>query len=200
MSRVLLGLGVVAVAVAGCSSSGGGPALGAGTGTPAAHVSTTAGTTSQSTSPSAAATSTGTSSSAAPVGGGGAPHDVCGLLSAAEASRLNNVHYGATSPRHVATGFDECTYDNTGNAPDPVDIQNLHVKVITLPDCFAQLGSTDGGHHVAGVGDDALGYSIGLLVKTGSSCVDITGLTHAELNGNWAPDIAMAKLILGRLH
>jgi hypothetical protein len=51
-----------------------------------------------------------------------------------------------------------------------------------------------------GVGDAAFGAQIGIDVKAGSRCVFIRGLTHAELLANYAPDVAMAQIILAKLN
>jgi len=58
--------------------------------------------------------------------------DVCSLMSSAQASAINHVTYGAATPQHVQAGFDTCTYANTGQHADPVDIQRLTVSVIAL--------------------------------------------------------------------
>lgn len=50
------------------------------------------------------------------------------------------------------------------------------------------------------MGDDAFGYEIGIDVKVGNRCVDISGLTSAEFKDNYAPDVAMAKIIIAALH
>jgi hypothetical protein len=125
--------------------------------------------------------------------------NVCSLLSAAQATRLNKVTYSSATPGHATTGYDTCTYKNTGSA-DPIDIQNLTVSVLSVGGCWSALQSADGpGKAVSGVGDAAFGAEIGMDVKVGSRCVTIQGLTHAELEGNYAPDVAMAKIILAKL-
>ncbi|HEY0871731.1 MAG TPA: hypothetical protein VGD55_15130 [Acidothermaceae bacterium] len=107
--------------------------------------------------------------------------------------------YGATTPQQVEKGFDSCTYKNNGSK-NPVDIQDLTVQVISLPDCYTQLQQADGpGTPVSGVGDAAFGYSIGIIVKVGSRCLEVSGLTGAELQNNYAPDVAMAKIIISKL-
>ncbi len=53
---------------------------------------------------------------------------------------------------------------------------------------------------VAGVGDDAFGHEIGLDVKLGNRCIEVSGLTSAEFKDNYAPDVAMAKIIIAGLH
>jgi hypothetical protein len=122
--------------------------------------------------------------------------DVCSLLSAAKASALNKVTYGAATPHHIAAGWDTCTYKNKG-AVDPVDIQDLTTQVLSVPGCYAQLqGAEGGGPNVPGVGEAAFGYIIGLTVEFGSNtCVGVSGLTDAELGGDYTPDAAMAKII-----
>jgi hypothetical protein len=49
------------------------------------------------------------------------------------------------------------------------------------------------------VGDDAFGYGIGIVVKTGGRCLEVEGLTVAELGNDYGPDAAMAKIIIGKL-
>lgn len=177
-----------------CSSSGSGTHHSSAPATNGSSGSTpsSAGLSTQSSAPSKA--------SASPLAAGG-DVAVCSLLSAAQASALNHITYGAGTPRPVTKGWDECTYKNNGGQ-DPVDIQNLKVGVISIAGCFEQLKSAlgdSGGTPVSGVGDQAWGYKIGLLVKAGSRCVEVEGLTHAELDGNYAPDVAMAKIVLGKL-
>lgn len=153
--------------------------------------------------PAVASASSAASSPAAtapaPAAGGGASIDVCGLLTSAQASSINGVTYGATTPQQLAKGYDSCTYKNNGSK-NPVDIQDLTVQVISLSGCYTQLQQADGpGTPVSGVGDDAFGYSIGIIVKLGSRCLDVSGLTDAELQNNYAPDVAMAKIIISKL-
>jgi hypothetical protein len=162
----------------------------------------TAATPRTATATSAAATATSAATSAAgtptPASGGGTV-DVCGLMTSAQASSINGVTYGATTPKHLQNGFDTCTYKNNGSA-DPVDIQDLTVQVISLPGCYSSFQTADGpGTKVPGVGDDAFGYSIGIIVKLGSRCLDVSGLTDAEIQSNYGPDVAMAKLIISKL-
>ena len=134
-----------------------------------------------------------------PAAGGGASVDVCGILTSAQASSINGVTYGAATPQQLTKGYDQCTYKNNGSK-NPVDIQDLTVQVISLSDCYAQLQQADGpGTPVSGVGDEAFGYSIGIIVKVGSRCLDVSGLTDAELQNNYAPDVAMAKIIISKL-
>ncbi len=45
----------------------------------------------------------------------------------------------------------------------------------------------------------AFGREIGLDIETGSTCVTIQGLTHAELIGDHSRDIALAKIVLAGL-
>jgi hypothetical protein len=145
--------------------------------------------------------STSTKAPAAGSGSGRGSVDVCSLLSPAQASSINNVTYGATKPTHIQSGYDQCAYTNTGKHASPVDIQNLTVQVISLPGCYGQLKSAEGpGQPVAGVGDAAFGYGIGIVVQAGDRCVEVEGLTGAELRGNYAPDAAMAKIIIAGLH
>ena len=134
-------------------------------------------------------------------GSGGGTVDVCSLLSASQASAINGVTYGAAKPQHPQAGFDVCNYANTGKHADPVDIQQLTVQVITIADCYPELKQTEGpGVNVTGVGDAAFGYKIGIVVKDGGRCVGVSGLTDAELRDNYAPDVAMAKIIIAALH
>jgi hypothetical protein len=149
--------------------------------------------------PAAAAPASASASGAAPAAAGGAAN-VCSLMSSAQASAINDVTYGATTSQHVEAGYDTCTYANTGQHADPVDIQRLTVSVIGLSGCYAQLQQTEGpGTAVAGIGDAAFGYSIGLTVNDGGRCIDISGLTHAELQNNYTHDVAMAKIIIAAL-
>ena len=140
----------------------------------------------------------------ASTGGGGngssGTINVCSLLSSAQASAINHVTYGAAQPQHVQAGFDTCTYANTGHHADPVDIQRLTVSVIALSGCYGQLRQADGpGTPVAGIGEAAFGYQVGLIVNDGRRCIDISGLTHAELRNDYAHDVAMAKIIVTAL-
>jgi hypothetical protein len=147
-----------------------------------------------------------TSAPAAPAGGtapgasAAGATDVCSLMSSAQASAINHVTYGAATPQHVEAGWDTCTYANTGQHADPVDIQRLTVSVIALAGCYQQLKQTEGpGIPVAGIGDAAFGHQIGLLVNDGGRCIDITGLTDAELQHDYTHDVAMAKIIITAL-
>ena len=127
--------------------------------------------------------------------------DVCGLMSSAQASAINKVTYGAATAKQVTTGWDQCTYANTGTHADPIDIQALEVDVIDMPGCWTQLQTSQGpGKAVSGVGDAAFGYQIGLAIKVGSRCIDIQGLTHAEFSNDYAHDMAIAAIILPKLH
>jgi hypothetical protein len=150
---------------------------------------------------SAAASVAAVASVAAPTAAsGGGTINVCSLLSAAQASSLNGVPYGATTPAHVQSGFDTCTYTNTGKAADPVDIQDLMTQVVALSGCYADLKQNEGpGTSVSGVGDEAFGYGIGIVVKVGARCISVSGLTDAELHNNYGPDVAMAKIIISGL-
>jgi hypothetical protein len=121
------------------------------------------------------------------------------LITAAQASTLNHVTYTSATPQ-TNGALSICTYKN-GGAADPVDIQSLTVTVVSADSCWGSLQSADGpGKAVPGVGDEAFGATIGLDIKDGNRCVTIDGLTHAELQGNYAPDVAMGKIILGNLH
>jgi hypothetical protein len=157
-----------------------------------------------STAPAAASASAAASSAAstapAPAAGGGGAIDVCSLLTSAQASSINGVTYGAATPGHLENGLDSCDYKNNGSS-DPIDIQDLTTQVISLAGCYTQLQEADGpGTKVAGVGDDAFGYEIGIDVKVGDKCVEVSGLTSAEFKNNYAPDVAMAKIIIAGLH
>jgi hypothetical protein len=128
--------------------------------------------------------------------------DVCGLLSSAQASSINHVTYGAATPKHVTNGWDQCNYKNTGKSDDPINIQDLEVDVLTMPNCLSLLKQSltaTAGPPVSGIGDAAFGYSIGLAVESGSRCIQIQGLTHDELQKDYSRDIAMAKIVLGKL-
>jgi hypothetical protein len=130
---------------------------------------------------------------------GGATIDVCSLMTSAQASSINGVTYGAATPQHVENGLDTCDYKNNGSA-NPIDIQDLTTQVISLPGCYSELQDANGpGVKVAGVGDDAFGYSIGIAVKLGNRCIEISGLTEAELKDDYAPDAAMAKIMIAKL-
>jgi len=152
------------------------------------------------TSASTVASTPATSPSApAPATGGGGTIDVCSLLTTAQASAINGVTYGAATPQHFENGLDTCDYKNNGSA-NPIDIQDLTIQVISLPGCYAQLQDANGpGVKVAGVGDDAFGYEVGMAVKLGSRCIEVSGLTEAELKDDYAPDAAMAKIMIAKL-
>jgi len=152
-------------------------------------------------SPAAGATQPAApSGSAAAKKSGSSGVDVCSLLSAAQASTANAVTYGATKSQSPASGYDTCTYKNTG-AADPVNIQDLTVSVLSISGCWSSLQQADGpGTNIAGPGDAAFGYGIGVDIKDGNRCVEVSGLTHAELQNNYAPGIGMAKIILANLH
>jgi hypothetical protein len=146
------------------------------------------------------ASSAASSSAPAPAAGGGGSVNVCSLMTSAQASSINGVTYGAATPQHFETGLDTCDYKNNGS-PDPIDIQDLTITVMSLPGCYSQLESADGpGTKVTGVGDDAFGDEIGMDVKVGNRCVEVSGLTSAEFKDNYAPDVAMAKIIIAGLH
>ena len=161
----------------------------------------------QATGSTAAAAPTSASAATATSAGETAPGasaagatNVCSLMSSAQASAINHVTYGAATLQHVEAGWDTCTYANTGQHADPVDIQRLTVSVIALAGCYQQLKQTEEpGTPVAGVGDAAFGHQIGLLVDDGGRCIDITGLTDAELQHDYAHDVAMAKIIIAAL-
>lgn len=192
-----VGLAALCVSVTGCTSGaktstgavpvvdGSATSPGSGDGTPGKEPSVTTPVTSPPSSPSGS-----------PSGG----LDVCSLLSADRASAINHVTYGAAVPKTVIAGYEICTYHNTGKHSDPIDIQALTVTVISLPGCWASVERSEGpGTNVSGVGDTAFGYEIGLEVKDGNNCVSVEGLTHAELHGDYAPDVAMAKIVLSAL-
>jgi hypothetical protein len=186
------GLIVIAVSATACSKA----ATPSGGSAPASSVSARA---SQAASAGVAATAAeGTTAAAS--GGGGGSVDVCSLMTSAQASSINSVTYGAATPKHVTNGYDTCTYKNTGKHASPVDIQDLTVTVVSLSDCYSQLEKADGpGVKVSGVGDDAFGYGIGIIVKVGDRCLDVSGLTDAELQDNYGPDTTMAKIIVAKL-
>lgn len=196
---VTLAAGSLAAAVlattAGCSGGSSTPSAAANpTTNPAAAGSSPSAAASPSASPSATAATSGQST------GSGGGVSVCSLLSSAQATKLNKVTYGAATPGHLASGYDTCTYKNNGS-PDPINIQDLTVTVVSLPGCWTSLQSADGpGKAIPGVGDAAFGTEIGLDVEVGSRCVTFQGLTHAEFSGDYGPDTAMAKLVLANLH
>jgi hypothetical protein len=147
-----------------------------------------------------AAPSSPAASTPAAAAGGGSTLDVCSLLTPAQASSINGVTYGAATPQHFQAGLDACDYKNNGSA-DPIDIQDLNTQVISLPNCWVQLEESNGaGVKVPGVGDDAFGYEIGIDVKVGNRCIQVSGLTSAEFKDNYAPDAAMAKIMIAVLH
>jgi hypothetical protein len=194
-ARLLLGVAAAAALVTACgpgtssSSAGSAPASSA----PASAASS--GSAAAASALASAAAAAGAATSAAPAaGGGGGGGDVCSLLSAAQ------VTYGPGVPKQVTNNWDSCEYPNKG-AEDPVDIQRLDVSVIRIDGCWDQLKSADGpGTAVTGVGDAAFGTEIGLDVKSGSTCVTIQGLTHAELQGDHSRDVALAKIVVAGLH
>jgi hypothetical protein len=151
-------------------------------------------------SPAATAPASTSVGGAAPAVGAAGASNVCSLMSSAQASAINQVTYGAATPQHVEAGFDICTYANTGQHADPDDIQRLTVSVITLSGCYARLQQTHGpGTPVAGIGDGAFGDQVGLIVNDGGRCIDISGLTHAELQNDYAHDVVMGKIIIAAL-
>ena len=155
---------------------------------------------SASASASTAASTPATAASAPAPAAGGATIDVCSLMTSAQASAINGVTYGAATPGHLEAGIDTCTYANTGKHADELDIQDLEIQVISLAGCYSQLQEAEGpGVKVPGVGDDAFGDEIAIDVKLGNRCIQVSGLTHAEFRDNYAPDVAMAKIIISKL-
>jgi hypothetical protein len=155
---------------------------------------------SASASASTAASTPATAASAPAPAAGGATIDVCSLITSAQASAINGVTYGAATPGHLEAGIDTCTYTNTGKHADELDIQDLEIQVISLAGCYSQLQEAEGpGVKVPGVGDDAFGDEIAIDVKLGNRCIQVSGLTRAEFRDNYAPDIAMAKIIISKL-
>ena len=72
--------------------------------------------------------------------------------------------------------------------------------MISLAGCWDSLKTSDGpGTPVSGIGDEAFGYQIGLVVRTGSTCVTVEGLTHAEYEGDYSRDVALGKIVLAGL-
>jgi hypothetical protein len=146
------------------------------------------------------ASSSSPAATPAPAAGGGGAIDVCSLMTSAQASSINGVTYGAATPQHFEAGLDVCDYKNNGSA-NPIDIQDLTTQVVSLAGCYTQLQESNGpGVKVSGVGDDAFGFEIGIDVKVGSRCIEVSGLTEAEFKDNYAPDVAMAKIIIAALH
>src|SRR5450631_1121872 len=151
-------------------------------------------------SASATASTPATSPSAPAPAAGGATIDACSLMTSAQASAINNVTYGAATPGHLEAGIDTCDYKNTGQHANVIDIQDLNVFVISLPGCYSQLQEASGpGVKVPGIGDDAFGYKIGIAVKLGNRCIQLSGLTSAEFRDDYAPDVAMTKIIISKL-
>jgi hypothetical protein len=196
--RVLL----LAVCLAGTALSA--AACSTGSSTPPAAAanpaSITSSTADSSGSPAADPSSGSTASSTSSPGSGNAQVAVCSLMTSAQASSINGVTYGGTAETTPSTGLDTCTYHNTGKHVSPVDIQDLNVWVLSMAGCWASLQSADGpGTNITGLGDAAFGHSIGIDVKVGDRCVTVSGLTAAEFHNNYAPDVAMAKIILAGL-
>ena len=120
-------------------------------------------------------------------------------MTSAQASTINSVTYGAATPQRIA-GIDTCDYKNTGQHANVIDIQDLTTQVISQSGCYSELLNAEGpGTKVSGVGDDAFGYEVGMVVKVGSRCIVISGLTSAEFRDNYAPDVAMAKIMIAKL-
>jgi hypothetical protein len=193
-NELLTAAGLVAVLMTATACGPKATAGGAATGTTSPAQAQAGGSSVAATPASASAggSSGGTGSSGAT--------NVCSLMSSAQASAINHVTYGATKLQHVEAGYDICTYANTGKHADPVDIQQLTVTVTTLSGCYGQMQQADGpGTAVAGVGDKAFGYQIGIVVDDGGRCVDVSGLTHAELQNDYTHDVAMAKIIITAL-
>ncbi len=197
------GLIVVAVSTAACSSAaksnaGSAPVSSApASGSQAAVSSAPASIAASAASAAAAGAAAGSGGGG---GGGGGTVDVCSLMTSAQASSINSVTYGAATPKHVENGYDVCTYRNTGKHANPIDIQDLTVDVISLSGCYSELEDADGpGIKVSGVGDDAFGYNIGLIVEVGDRCIDVSGLTSAEGEDHYGPDAAMVKIIIAKL-
>ena len=188
------GLAAVLMSASACGPTTTGSAANGASSPPAAQASG---------SPAAAAPTSAPATSAggtAPGANAAGTTDVCSLMSSAQATAINHVTYGAATPQHVEAGWDTCTYANTGQHADPVDIQRLTVSVIALADCYQQLKQTEGpGTPVAGIGDAAFGHQIGLTVNDGGRCIDISGLTDAELQNDYTHDVAMAKIIIAAL-
>jgi hypothetical protein len=151
-----------------------------------------------SASPSAAPSSSA-AATPAPAAGGGAI-DVCSLMTSAQASTINGVTYSTATPQRLG-GIDACDYKNSGKHADEFNIQNLNVQVSSLPGCWTfELESQGAGVKVPGVGDDAFGFGeIGFAAKLGNRCIQLSGLTRAEFRDNYAPDAAMAKIIISKL-
>jgi len=189
LTACALAAGLAACLLAACSSSSSPKAATAGTSGAAADSPAANGTKPAASSASVTAKKSGSSGI-----------DVCSLLSAAQASSANNVTYGATKSQSPTSGYDTCTYKNMG-AADPVNIQDLTVSVLSISGCWSSLQQADGpGTTIAGLGDAAFGYGIGVDVKDGNRCVEVSGLTHAEIQNHYGPDIAMAKIVLANLH
>lgn len=182
-------LATVSLTVTGCSSSGGSKPAGQGR-------VTSAGSVAAPSTGSKKSTSTSTAPNAAPRG----TIDVCSLMTSAQASAINQVTYGPTQGRHWAAGYDACRYVNTGKHVNPIDIQALNVTVIGLPNCYSMMSKDVGpGKPISGVGDQAFGFRIGIVVDIKGTCLKISGLTDAELRGDYTNDIAMANIIIPTL-
>jgi hypothetical protein len=187
------GLAALSLAVTGCS---GGSKSAAGA-APAGAASAVAAAGSSATSAAKAAAAGGSGGS----GGGSGSVNVCSLMTSAQASSINHVTYGAATPKSPTSGYDTCTYKNTGKHDSPVDIQDLTVTVIGISGCWSGLQQADGpGKSISGLGDAAFGAQIGVDIKAGDRCVEISGLTSDELFGHYDRDVAMAKIVLSHLH
>jgi len=153
-----------------------------------------------SVSPTVSTPAASTSPPSAPAPAAGGPTiNACSLMTSAQASAINGVTYGAATPQRIA-GIDTCDYKNTGQHVNVIDIQDLNTQVISQSGCYSELLDAEGpGTKVSGVGDDAFGYEIGIEVKLGNRCIQISGLTSAEFRDNYAPDAAMAKIIIAKL-
>lgn len=123
---------------------------------------------------------TASTPTATPKTSGGSGTDLCSLMTAAKTSDINKVTYSGTSPKHVA---------------------KVEVSVVSVDGCYQQVKDADGpGTTVSGVGDATFGYQIGIMVRDGSTCVEVEGSTHTELRDDYSHDVALAKIILAALH
>lgn len=142
----------------------------------------------------AGATSAAAGSASAPATASGATPDLCTVVTASQATGLVHVGYDTTQTENNGD-YHACRYHNTG--ADQGNISDLVVTLTSSPGCWAAASSSDGpGTSVPGVGDAAFGYSLGLHVEHGSSCLDVEGQTLAESDGDWGADTAIARLLL----
>ncbi len=121
-------------------------------------------------SASPAASSSSPAATPAPAAGGGSTVDVCSLLTPAQASSINGVTYGTATAQRIA-GIDTCDYKNTGRLPTHRHSGPEHpgdfAAGLLHANCWQPRARDEG----RGVGDDAFGHEIGIVVKLGNRCI-----------------------------